>query len=425
MNIGGDDTAAWGAHVSPQRQQLYSELGWMIEFVDARGEHLIDRDSNRYLDLVGGYGTAVVGHRHPEVMAALQGLLNGGPPFTTPIGVPFGAGTLAGRLLGLAGDWLHRVVFCSAGSEAMGVAMKFASAATRRDEFIAAADGFHGLTPGPLSLTGNQLWRSPFHSLPGPVVHHLPFGEVSAIEHVVRSERIAAVVLEPVQGIGGARPWPVAAFSEIGRLCQASGTLLVMDEVLTGLGRTGGWFAFQRAGDVRPDIVVVSKALTGGAVPVAAVLMTKEVQEAVIPDAEYANIHHSTFESHLLGMASGLAVLDLLERQQLPSRALTLGERLRTGIGEMTSLGVREVRGAGLLLAFQVRGIADPDDSDGAEYCQQLLLDNGILVYRAAHRPDWVKLTPPLTLSDDAVDEFLSTLEGCLVAVAAERRCPA
>ncbi len=414
------DLASWRANVHPARAALYDDLGWLTRFSDALGCHLVDESGRRYLDLMAGYGTAVLGHRHPEVVAALCEVLAKGAPFVTPIGVPARAGDLASRLVELAGGNLERAVFCTGGAEAVSVAMKFAVASTGRSEFMTFGGGFHGLIPGPIALTGPESWRDGVGPIPGPVVHRVPLGALDQVESVLRHHQVAAVVFEAVQGLGGARPWPDEALAALAELTRRHGALLIADEVLTGIGRTGKWFAYQHSG-VSPDIVVTSKGLTGGAIPVAATLMTGRVHDSILGSPEVALKHSSTFEAHLLGMTSGCTVLDVIERDGLCERAQVIGARIAAALRSFAPLGVPGVRGRGLLLAFKVSGLAHPDDPDAASYCADLLMDNGVLVGQAAHDPAWIKLTPALTIGDDDVGEFLEILEVCLSAVAAER----
>jgi ornithine--oxo-acid transaminase len=413
-----DPMAAYRSAVNPLRCDLIDQLEWPGGYVAAEGSYVTADSGEQYLDMIAEYGAAVLGHRHPRVMAALGDALRSGSPFIVPIGVPALAGELALRLCALAGGRLERAYFCTGGSEAVESAMKFALAATGRPEFAAFAGGYHGLTPGPLALAGHDHWRSPLPGWAPPGRHQLPFGDVAAVRQLLAARPVAAVLVEPVQGIGGARPWPDDALRALANCCAEHGTLLICDEVLTGLGRTGTWFAYQQAG-IEPDIVVTSKALSGGAVPVAAVLMSRAVHESVYASPAAATIHSSTFEGHLLGMTAGLAVLDVLAEDGLLARATALGARLRAGLEALRGpRAVTGVRGRGLLLAFQVAGIDVPGDPDGAGTCMDLLMSRGVLAYQAAHDPTWLKLTPPLTLTDAQAEEFLAAVRDTLAVLA-------
>jgi ornithine--oxo-acid transaminase len=415
-----DTVGAYRTAVNPLRCDVIEELDWPSSYTGAEGAYVTADGDQRYLDMIAEFGAAVLGHRHPRVVRALSDALHGGSPFIVPIGVPALAGELAQRLCELAGGRIERAYFCTGGSEAVENAMKFAVAASGgRSEFVSFEGGYHGLTPGPLALAGHDYWRTPLPGWSPPGRHRVPFGDVAAVERVLAGREVAAVLVEPVQGIGGARPWPDDALRSLAERCAAHGTLLICDEVLTGLGRTGSWFAFQQAG-IDPDIVVTSKALSGGVVPVAAVLMSRAVHESVYASPAAATVHSSTFEGHLLGMAAGLAVLEVLAEQDLLARAASLGERLRSGLEELKGArAVTGVRGRGLLLAFQVAGIDAPDDPDGAGTCMDLLMSRGVLVYQAAHDPTWLKLTPPLTLTDAQADEFLGAVRDSLADLSA------
>jgi ornithine--oxo-acid transaminase len=421
-----DPVQAYREAVNPFRYEIAEELGWPLSYCDAAGEHLTAADGRRFLDLVAEYGAAILGHRHPEVVAALAAALHSGPPCVVPIGLPDSAGYLAQRLIELAGPPLQRVYFCTGGAEAMESAMKFALAATGRQEFVSFSGDFHGLTPGALSLAGNGYWSEPLPRWSPAGRHQVPFGDVAALDRVLDRHDVAAVAVESIQGLGGARAWAPDDLRAVAQSCAAHGAMLIADEVLTGIGRTGRWFAFQHAG-IEPDLVVVSKGLTGGLVPVSAVLMSRAVHESVYSSIELANVHSSTFEGHLLGMVAGLTVLDVVEQEGLVARAAATGARLRCGLEAMQAerIGLTGVRGHGLLIAFQVEGLERPGDPDGAATCMELLMDRGILVYPAAHDPSWLKLTPPLNLSDASAMCFLAALRESLQSMTAGRSQPA
>lgn len=410
-----DPVEAYREAVNPFRYEIAEELGWPLSYSDAAGEHLTSSDGRRFLDLIAEYGAATLGHRHPKVVAALAAALRGGSPCVVPIGLPDSAGLLARRLIELAGPPLERVYFCTGGAEAIESAMKFALAATGRQEFASFTGAFHGLTLGALSLAGNDYWREPLPRWSPAGRHQVPFGDVAALDRILGRHDIAAVVVESIQGLGGVRAWPPDDLREVARRCAAHGAMLITDEVLTGIGRTGRWFAFQHAG-IEPDLVVVSKGLTGGLVPVSAVLMSRAVHESVYSSIELANVHSSTFEGHLLGMVAGLTVLDVIEQEGLVGRAAATGARLRFGLEALQAerIGLTGVRGHGLLIAFQIEGTEGPTDPDRAATCMELLMDRGILVYPAAHDPSWLKLTPPLNLSDASVTHFLAALRESL-----------
>jgi acetylornithine/succinyldiaminopimelate/putrescine aminotransferase len=419
-----DPVQAYRQAVNPFRADVVAAKGWPALFADASGEYVTDTDGRRYLDLIAQNGGATTGHRHPRVVQALTAVIESGAPFITPLGLPAAAGPLAARLCDLAGAALERVYFCTGGSEAVENAMKFAMAATGRRGFAAFGEGFHGFTPGPLPLAGHDYWRLPLaDSAWAPEGHQrVPFGDVEALERALAAEDVAAVFVEPVQGLGGARSWEPEALREVARVCAAHGTLLVADEILTGLGRTGNWFAFQEAG-IEPDLVTVSKGLSGGMVPVAALLMTERVHRSVYASPNRAYIHNSTFEGHLLGMVAGLTVLDIIEEEGLLENVRRVGALLRSRIEDVIAegIGVRAVRGRGLLLGVEIEGIAAPDRPDGAAACVDLLLAHGVILESAAHAQTWLRLTPPLTFTEESVDVFAQALRDSALKLTAQR----
>ncbi|MFE9427381.1 aspartate aminotransferase family protein [Kitasatospora sp. NPDC006697] len=391
-------------------------------FTEAAGDHVTGADGRRYLDLNAQNGGATLGHRHPRVVEALAGIVRSGSPFLVPLGVPSATGPLAARLCALAGGELARVYFCTGGSEAIDNAMKFAMAATGRQGFVAFGQAFHGFTSGPLPLVGHDYWRLPVQHYAPEGRYRVPFGDLEALAKVLAGGEVAAVLVEPVQGLGGARAWEPAALREVARLCAEHGTLLIADEVLTGIGRTGRWFAFQHAG-IEPDLVVCSKGLSGGMVPVAAVLMTEAVHRAVYAGPHRAYIHNSTFEGHLLGMVAGLTVLDAIEQEGVLERAVRTGELLRSRLAELAGegIGVREVRGLGMLLAVRIEGLSAPESPDGAAAMVDLMLRRGVLLEAAAHAQNWLRLTPPLTLAEESVEVFATALRESAAELALRR----
>ncbi|QMU78110.1 aspartate aminotransferase family protein [Streptacidiphilus sp. PB12-B1b] len=423
-NQGIDPVEAYRQAVNPFRTEVIEARGWPALFPGASGAYVTDSDGRRYLDMIAQNGGATLGHRHPRVVEALTKVITSGGPFIVPLGLPTASGPLAVRLCDIAGGRLERVYFCTGGSEAVENAMKFAMAATGRRDFVAFGQGFHGFTPGPLPLAGHDYWRLPLAgSSWAPQGHHaVPFGDTAALEAVLKAQDVAAVFVEPVQGLGGARPWEPQALREVARLCAEHGALLIADEILTGIGRTGAWFAFQEAG-IEPDLVTTSKGLSGGMVPVAALLMTERVHRSVYASPSRAYIHNSTFEGHLLGMVAGLTVLDVIEQEGVLENVRRVGALLRSRIEDVVAegIGVRGVRGRGLLLAVDIEGISAPNAPDGADACVDLLLERGVILESAAHAQTWLRLTPPLTFSEESVEVFVQALRDSATKLAALR----
>jgi acetylornithine/succinyldiaminopimelate/putrescine aminotransferase len=408
-------------HLNPRRlAALRASFGERV-FVRARGTELEDAEGKRYLDLVCGFGAATLGHRHPRVMEAIAATAAEGPPFTSPFAVPSAASELAAKLASFSRSE-RRLQFCSSGAEGIETALKFASAATGRGAFLSFEGGFHGLTTGALRLAGSPFWCQRFAELGGLRVERLPFGSLEAARHALSSGQFAAVVLEPIQGLGGARAFGAEELAELAEAASRSGTLLVADEVLTGGGRTGAWFASEARG-FEPDILVCSKGLSGGVVPIAAVSMRPQVHDSVFSSPEQAYVHSSTFEGNLLAARVALCVLETIENDGLLERVRALGSLFRNGLERLKNdgLGIEEIRAHGALIAFRIAGLDAPNDAYGGLLCVQRLFERGVITCSASHDPRFVKLTPAFTTSDDDVARFLSTLEEVLGELAEER----
>ncbi|MBD0293123.1 MAG: acetylornithine transaminase [Jiangellaceae bacterium] len=366
-----------------------------LVLVRGEGCYVWDEAGNRYLDLLGGLAVNALGHAHPELVAAvtyqLQKLGQVSNFFATPPQI-----TLAERLLTVAGAD-GRVFLCNSGTEAVEAAFKIARR-TGRPKIVATEGGFHGRTMGSLALTGKPAIRDPFAPLPGAVVH-VPYGDAEALANAVDAET-AAVVLEPIQGEAGVRVPPPGYLHAAREMTLGRGSLLVLDEVQTGIGRTGEWFAFQHHG-LTPDVVTVAKGL-GGGFPVGACLGFGPAGELLGPGS-----HGSTFGGNPVSCAAALAVLDIIERDGLLTNALKIGELLQTGIDHLGHRLVAGVRGAGLLLGVQLR---EPVAADAAARAQ----DAGFIVNPVA--PDALRLAPPLVLTAEQATSFVQALPAILDA---------
>jgi ornithine--oxo-acid transaminase len=259
------------------------------------------------------------------------------------------AGELAQELCRRAGGHLTKAFFCSSGSEGVDAVIKFARARTRRTGIVYARRAFHGLTCGALSLMGSEFWREGFGPML-PQTFEVPFNDAEALERVLAKEKIGAVILEPIQGEAGIVLPEPGYLSTVEALCRKHGALFVLDEVQTGVGRTGHFLASQHYG-VSPDMIVMAKALSGGLVPCAAVLMTDDIYESVYGSLRRAIVHTSTYSENGLAMRAGLATLAVLDRERLAERADSIGaelrQRLRNALQPYEM--VREVRGMGLM----------------------------------------------------------------------------
>ncbi|SDQ51816.1 acetylornithine transaminase [Quadrisphaera sp. DSM 44207] len=385
--------------------------------VRGEGAQVWDADGRRYLDLLAGIATSVLGHAHPLLTAAVTSQLatlgHVSNFFATPVQV-----ALAERLLEvLRAPAGSGVFFCNSGAEANEAAFKIARR-TGRPRVIAAVDAFHGRTMGALSLTWKPAYREPFAPLV-PGVEHVPYGDVDALAAAVAQapSQVAAVVLEPVQGEAGVRPAPDGYLAAAREVTTRAGALLVLDEVQTGVARTGAWFAHQLPGlglpeGVLPDVVTVAKGL-GGGVPVGAAVALGERTASLLS----AGQHGTTFGGNPVAAAAGLAVLHAVERDDLLAAATAIGGRLATAAGALEHPLLVGVRGVGALRALVLARPAAAALADAA-------LAAGFVVNAVA--PDAVRLAPPLVISPEQLEEFTTALPELLDrADAADRADPA
>jgi acetylornithine/N-succinyldiaminopimelate aminotransferase len=362
--------------------------------VRGEGCYVWDEDGRRYLDLLGGLAVNVLGHGHPALVAAvteqLRTLGQVSNFFASPLQV-----ALAERLLEISCADGGRVFFANSGTEALEAAFKMARR-TGRSTIVAATGGFHGRTMGSLALTGKPAIREPFAPLPGGVVH-VPYADVDALAAAVDADT-AAVVLEPIQGEAGVRVPPAGYLRAARQITNRHGAMLVLDEVQTGIGRTGEWFAFQHDG-VRPDVVTVAKGL-GGGFPIGACLGFGRAADLLGPGS-----HGSTFGGNPVAAAAGLAVLETVERDGLLDNVGKVGHQLRRGVESLGDPLVAGVRGRGLLLAIELT-------TPVATQAAAAALDAGFIVNPVSS--DALRLAPPLVLSGDQVESFVGALPSIL-----------
>lgn len=362
------------------------------------GCHVWDVDGNRYLDLVGGIAVNALGHGHPALVAAISKQA-GEAIHVSNLFTSEGQIALAERLVSLAGaPEGSAVFFANSGAEAIEAAIKL-SRRTGRSGIVAAEGAFHGRTTGALALTHKRAYREPFEPLI-PGVTHVPFGDEAALRAAVTSDT-AAVVLEPVQGEAGVLS-PGTVYLRLAReLTQQHGALLVLDEIQTGVGRTGTWFAFQQAGVV-PDAITLAKGL-GGGVPIGALVAFGPEVAGLLT----AGQHGSTFGGNPLAAAAGLAVLDTIEEQGLLAHAAEAGQHLVDAVTALHHPLVAEVRGAGLLRAIVLT-------QPVAAQVAALARDAGFIVNPVA--PDALRLAPPLVVTTEELDSFVQALPALLDA---------
>ena len=418
---GGESSELWAETINPQFVRVLKTIGFDRRWVRGEGAHLWDERGDRYLDLVGGFGMFNVGRNNPRVRAALVEALELDLPGSVQLGTSTLPPLLARELIRRTPARLERVLFTSSGTEAVEAALKLGRAATGRGRVLFAEHGFHGLTLGSLSANGNPEFSARFGPLL-PGFDHVPFGDLDTLERELRREDVAVFLAEPIQGKGVHLP-PAGYLEGAQALCRRYGTLLCIDEVQTGFGRTGRLFAFEHWG-LEPDLVPVAKSLSGGYVPVGALLMSKAVHGRVFDSMEHAFSHGSTFAPNELAMAAGLATLRELDDAELVSRAAAHGARLLELTRPLVERYqvVREVRGVGLMWAIE---FGEPVSRRGAyrlvERIQPglfaqfivvpLFREHRILSQVAGHRISVVKALPPLTVCDDDLSWFAGALD--------------
>jgi ornithine--oxo-acid transaminase len=420
-------------YLNPQLGRVVQTLGFDREWVKGEGSHLIDQTGARYLDLLSGYGVFSLGRNHPYVKAQLQGVLAADTPSMPQLGVTTLAGVLAEELIARTPASVESVVLTSSGTESVEAAIKLARAATRRPRLVSCERGFHGLTLGSLSVNGNEEFRERFGPLL-PGCQSVPFGDLDALERELRAGDVAAFIVEPIQGKGVFLP-PDGYLKGAQEACRQTGTLLIVDEVQTGLGRTGRFLALEHWG-IEPDLLTVSKALSGGYVPLGAVLASRKVFKGTFDSMERSVVHGSTFGGGDLAAAAGLATLQALDREQLVERADRLGRLLMELTLPMVERFqiVREVRGLGLMWAIELgppAGRAARAVWDAIERRQPglfaqmvtvpLFRRHRILTQVAGHHMNVVKVLAPLVIEEsdlrhfaDALTEVLGEIEARL-----------
>lgn len=355
--------------------------------VRGEGVYVWDIDGNRYVDLLGGIAVNSLGHAHPAILKAVNEQLGTlGHISNFFASVPQIA--LAERLLALVGS-PGKVFFTNSGTEANEAAFK-ATRRTGRTKIVAAENSFHGRTMGALALTSKKSYREPFEPLPGDVVW-VPYGDADALAKAV-DDTVAAVILEPIQGEAGVVEPPPGYLKAARDITTAHGALLWIDEIQTGIGRTGAWFAHTESGIV-PDLVTVAKGL-GGGIPIGALLALGDAETLLQPGN-----HGTTFGGNPVATAAALAVLDTIVAEDLLTNAKTVGDRIRSGLAAHRL--VTDVTGAGLLI-----GIVLAQDVSAA--LQKSALDAGLIINNPT--PNRLRLAPPLILSADQADEAVKTL---------------
>jgi len=426
----GENFSLHARYLNPQLVRVLETLGFDRHYVRGEGCYLYDADGGRYLDLLSGFGVYALGRSHPAIKAALHEALDADLPNLVQLDCALLPGLLAEALTGRAHPGIDRAFFSNSGAEAVEAAIKFARCATGRSRILYCDHAFHGLTTGALSLNGGAEFRSGFGELL-PGCQPVPFGNVDALREQLRYGDVAALVIEPIQG-KGVYLAPDGFWPEAEALCRRYGTLLVVDEIQTGLGRTGRFFCHEHWG-IRPDIVTVSKALSGGYLPIGAMLCSTKTFNSVYSSMERAVVHSSTFSRNQLAMVAGLATLQAIDDEDIVDRARRTGELLMKSLAPLVEKHefLHEVRGLGLMvglvfgephsrpLRLRWRAV---EAMRPAMFAQLVVVPlfhrHRILTQVAADNVNVVKLLPPLIAGEDEVDYFVAALDDVLTSAA-------
>lgn len=413
-------------HLNRTLVKVLRTIGFDKTYARAEGAYLYDMDGADYLDFLSGYGVYNIGRNHPAVKKAIADVLDMDLPNMVQMDCALLSGMLAEKLVALTPKQLDAVFFCNSGTEAVEGALKFARAATGRTRVLSLTGSYHGLSYGSLSVTNNGNFQSGFGPfMPG--AEAVKFNDLADLEAKLKQGDAAAFIAEPVQGKGVYTP-DDDFFPQAQQLCRKHGALFIMDEVQTGLGRTGRWWAHEKWG-LEPDLMTVAKALSGGYVPCAAFLTRRDIHQKVFSRLDRCVVHSTTFGRNNLAMACGLATLHVLETEGIIDNAARISGYFKQELDKLATRHelIKEIRVQGLMIAVE---FGEPRSlklklawkavhaMDKGLFPQMivtpLLTKHRILTHVAGHNLDIVKLLPPLTIGQTEVDRFVAALDDVL-----------
>jgi ornithine--oxo-acid transaminase len=425
----GENYDLHSQHLNPTLVEVLRITGFDRVYTRAEGAYLYDQAGNAYLDFLSGYSVYNMGRNHPVIKKAIRDVLDLDLPNLVQLDCSLLSGLLGEALLKKTPDHLEAVFFCNSGTEAIEGALKFARAATGRAKIVSLKGSYHGLSYGSLSVTGSGNFQEGF----GPFLAdtaRVEMGDLSGLEVILRTEEVAAFLFEPVQGKGVNFPED-DFFPKAQQLCRKYGTLLICDEIQTGLGRTGKWWGFQHW-NLEPDILTVAKSLSGGFVPCGAIISRRSIYQKVFSRLDRCVVHSSTFGRNNLAMTCGLAALSVIEDEKLVENSAAMGELLLFRLNELREKHslIKEIRGKGLMIAIEFH---EPPQL-GLKLAWRLMhrIDRGlfsqlvvvpmlsrhhVLTQVAGHNMDVIKILPPLTITEKEIDHFVhaldETVKGC------------
>ncbi|HTV47612.1 MAG TPA: aspartate aminotransferase family protein [Phycisphaerae bacterium] len=415
-------------YMNPAFVRMLKTIGFDRNYTRGEGCYLWDDKGNKYLDLLTGWGVFMLGRNHPKVRSILHQLLDSSSPNLVRMECSVLSGLAAKSLVSHLSDGLSRVFFTNSGTESVETAIKFARCVTGRNKIIYCEHAFHGLTTGSLAINGAEFFRERFGPLL-PETEAIAFNDLPALEQALARHDAAAFILEPIQG-KTCEAVRDGYLEEAQRLCNKAGTLLVLDEVQTGMGRTGKWFCFQHWPGVEPDIVCTAKGLSGGFIPVGAVITRPKIMDRVFNTMERCVVHSNTFGQNDMAMAAALASIHVIEEEKLVENAEKLGQYVMTRLSEIgrSCPFVTEVRGKGLMFGID---FARPADSlklrmawdalhklnfgvFGQMIIIPLLQKHRILTQVAGYHTEVIKFLPPLIATQADMDWFLNAMQDVL-----------
>jgi ornithine--oxo-acid transaminase len=414
--------------INPALCKALKVIGYNKQYVRGKGAYLFDEAGNRYVDCLSGFGTFACGRNHPAIRESLKQAMDLDLPNLVAMGVASLSGLLARELIQLAPGQLDMVFFTNSGTEGVETSIKYARAATGKSRIIHCKRSFHGLSLGSLSVNGNDEFKEGFGPMLEPVTA-VPFNDLAALERELARGDVAGFIVEPIQGKGVFVPSD-GYLPEAAALCRKHKAIFIADEVQTGLGRTGKMFACEHWG-VEPDILIVAKALSGGYMPVGAVLSKRWIHEKVFSRLDRCFVHSSTFTENDLAMAAGLATLTVLKEEKLVENSAAMGNRLAEklrAVGSQYEM-FSEVRGRGLMLGIEFKqptsltlkmGWNLLHSLDASLFCQAMLIplltEHRVLAQVAGHHLDVIKLLPSLVINEDDVDYLVGAFDQVMAA---------
>ena len=409
-------------HINPAFTKALRTIGFDRNYVRAEGQYLWDDKDNKYLDMLAGYGVFNVGRNNATIKKALMDFLDYNYPSLVQLEAPLLSGLFAKELKRRILYQLDYVYFTNSGTEGVEAAIKFARCAVGRAGIIHAKKSFHGLTTGSLAINGDETFKEGFTSLM-PDTFQVPYNDLAALEEALAANEIAAFIVESIQGKGVNIP-DKGYLTEAARLCRKYKALFIADEVQTGCGRTGKFLALEYDENVEPDMLILSKALSGGYVPVGAVITKKWIFNKVFSSMERSVVHSSTFGQGSLAMVAGLATLDYIDEKKLIANAAKMGDMLGQLLQNLIEQFefIHDVRWRGLMVAiefsepksFSLRAAWDLVHKLNKDLFPQavtipLLQDHQILTQVAGHHIDVIKLIPPLVIDEGDVNYFVNS----------------